>query len=268
MEKDYTQVYAFSENSAWVTLNGKQGFINNVGKDVVPIKYDDSSSFSEGLATVRTGEAHTGKWGFIDKTGKEVIVPKYDFVGDFSEGMAEVSLNGKWGYIDRTGREAIALKYDDAGYFSEGLAPIELGGKYGFIDKTGKAVIAPKYDWADHFSQGISIVELNGKWGIMKNPFTKGFQKMQAQSANDVMSKSSAIGQNNAATGSDLKKGDGKSKSAVLSNAKMELGGKEVNLTAYTINGNNYFKLRDICEVLGVEIGRDQVTQTILLKTK
>lgn len=46
--------------------------------------------------------------------------------------------------------------------------------------------------------------------------------------------------------GGELAAGDGLSKTPVLNTAKVYLDGQEVNLTAYTINGNNYFKLRDI----------------------
>jgi len=41
-----------------------------------------------------------GKYGFIDNIGKEVIPLKYDKVEDFCEGLARVQLNGKWGYIE------------------------------------------------------------------------------------------------------------------------------------------------------------------------
>ncbi len=55
---------------------------------VIPFKYDEAKSFSEGLALVKLN----GKWGFIDKTGKEVGIPlgKYDNVMSFSEGLAAV----------------------------------------------------------------------------------------------------------------------------------------------------------------------------------
>ena len=47
----------------------------------------------EGLTRIRLN----GKYGFIDKTGREVIPIKYDYVFNFSEGLATVQLNGKWG---------------------------------------------------------------------------------------------------------------------------------------------------------------------------
>jgi serine/threonine protein kinase len=63
-------------------------------------KYSFEGSFYEGLARVELN----GKWGFIDKTGKEVIPLKYDWAGAFSEGLAAVELNGKTYYIDKTGK--------------------------------------------------------------------------------------------------------------------------------------------------------------------
>lgn len=48
---------------AAVKLNGKAGFINTKGKEVIPFVYDDADSFSEGLAPVKNNEL----WGFINK---------------------------------------------------------------------------------------------------------------------------------------------------------------------------------------------------------
>ncbi|MBK7505883.1 MAG: WG repeat-containing protein [Bacteroidetes bacterium] len=47
----------------------KFGFLDNSGKEVIPLIYDDAFRFSEGLAIVEKN----GKSGYIDKTGKEVI---------------------------------------------------------------------------------------------------------------------------------------------------------------------------------------------------
>ena len=105
-------------------------------------------SFREGLAPVELfGLYDNGKWGFIDKEGKEVIPIKYDWVENFSEGLAPVKLlNGKWGYIDKEGKVVIPIKYDDAWPFREGLALVKLNGKWSYIDKEGKVVIPIKYE--------------------------------------------------------------------------------------------------------------------------
>ena len=49
-------------------------------------KYDRLSLFSEGYAAV----CKNGKWGYIDKTGQEVIPCKYDWANPFHEGLASV----------------------------------------------------------------------------------------------------------------------------------------------------------------------------------
>ncbi len=46
----------------------------------------------------------------------------------------------------------------------------------------------------------------------------------------------------------------GVSAKAVLSTASVYLDGEYIPLTAYNINGNNYFKLRDLCEALDISI--------------
>jgi hypothetical protein len=70
-----------------------------------------------------------GKYGYIDEIGREIIPFKYDNAKDFSDGLAPVQLNGKWGYINRTAETIIQYKFDDVHYFFKGLAPVKLNGK-------------------------------------------------------------------------------------------------------------------------------------------
>lgn len=77
-----------------VQLNGKWGFIDRYGKEVVPLKYQDvggNFGFNEGLAAVE----QNNKWGYVDKTGREVIPPQYEEAHAFIKGKAKVTLNGK-----------------------------------------------------------------------------------------------------------------------------------------------------------------------------
>jgi len=137
------------------------GFCDRNKKIVIPIKYDDVGSFSEGLARVELN----GKWGYIDKEGKEVIPIKYDWARSFSEGLACVKLNGKYGYIDKEGKEVIPCKYDDAGCFSEGLACVELNGKWGYIDKEGKEYFENLQESAKKVVEEWLQAQKRGEWG-------------------------------------------------------------------------------------------------------
>ena len=49
-------------------------------------------NFSEGLACVEVD----GKWGYIDKSGKQVIKCQYDGAGDFRDGLAWVCVGNKY----------------------------------------------------------------------------------------------------------------------------------------------------------------------------
>ena len=56
-------------------------------------------------------------------------------------------------------------------------------------------------------------------------------------------------------------------KSPVATSSKIYLNGKEVNLTAYNIDGNNYFKLRDIGLIFDFGIYWDGINNIIIIDT-
>ncbi|MCL2838657.1 MAG: WG repeat-containing protein [Oscillospiraceae bacterium] len=159
----YDRVWGFSDGLAMVTLNGRLGFIDRLGNEVVPLKYD--------VATIN--DIHAGRfieglaavrlndrWGFINTSGNVVIPFIYDSVAVFSNGRAQVLLNGRSSFIDKSGNEVIQLNnYNFAGRFSEGLAEVSrVGGMWGFIDTSGNEVIPLIYNLANPFSEGLAAV--------------------------------------------------------------------------------------------------------------
>lgn len=67
--------------------------------------------------------------------------------------------------------------------------------------------------------------------------------------------------------GGEMSKGDGKVKTPLLNTSILYKDGVELKLTAYTINGNNYFKLRDIGEAFDFGVFWDENTKTIKIDT-
>ena len=73
-----------------------------IGKKLLN-NYDYIMDSSESLACVKKD----GKYGFINKEGEEVIKPVHHWAHDFSEGLARVEKNGRYGFIDKEGKEVI-----------------------------------------------------------------------------------------------------------------------------------------------------------------
>ena len=72
-----------------------------------------------------------------------------------------------------------------------------------------------------------------------------------------------------APTGSEMKVGGTKDiKDAVESTSAILIDGQKAALKAYTIKGNNYFKLRDLGTALGFNVGWDNASQTISITTE
>ena len=69
------------------------------------------------------------------------------------------------------------------------------------------------------------------------------------------------------AVGNEMASQGGGEQTAVPTTSQILKDGKEVPLTAYNINGANYFKLRDIGEAFDFGVDWDQATQTISIST-
>lgn len=72
-------------------------------------------------------------------------------------------------------------------------------------------------------------------------------------------------GKSYTATGGELVKGDDTSKTAVLSSSAIYKDGEAINLTAYTINGNTYFKLRDLGQALDFSVSWDDANNAVMI---
>lgn len=170
-KKHIAQIRDFHDGLAAVQKNGKWGFVNKKGAEVIPCKYTRVGDFSDGRAIC---ENSINVYELIDRNGELVIPFKY-YVGDlfdhkFSEGLMRVSIRGKWGYIDVDGKEVIPLRYKAAGNFYNGLAKVQDEYGWSFIDKNGVKVVRDirnldlDNEPAD-FSEGLARVKTCGRWG-------------------------------------------------------------------------------------------------------
>jgi hypothetical protein len=99
----YEYVGPFYEGRARVKLERKWGFIDTLGRVIVPPgKYDQVENYSGGLAKVRVSQKG---WGLINSEGKEVVKPMFDFIGEFINDEAVVRVGKEEAVIDRNGNK-------------------------------------------------------------------------------------------------------------------------------------------------------------------
>jgi hypothetical protein len=202
--EDAEDIDCFFDGLSRISRNGKTGFADKNGHEVIPCKYDGAHQFCEGMAIVSLDDLSDG---VIDKTGREVVpCGKYDDIEEYHEGFARVKKDDRYGFVDKTGREVIPCEYDWATDFYEGLSKVkkddeecyidkdrrvvlkpaelgilvadcfsdglakvicESGGKRGYIDRAGQLVIPYKYDEAHDFHDGLAMVKLDHIWGFI-----------------------------------------------------------------------------------------------------
>jgi hypothetical protein len=97
-------------------------------------------------------------YGYVNKQGQVVIAARFDEASTFSEGLAAVQVNSSWGYIDVAGNIDIQPQFDKASFFHEGLAGVTLKGKDGFIDGNGKVVFMTTYKAGFPFREGLTPI--------------------------------------------------------------------------------------------------------------
>jgi len=93
---------------------------------------------------------------------------------------------------------------------------------------------------------------------------TKRFSVDWNESANAITMTS---GKPYVAVGGEMGAKGTSAKTATPTNSKILLNGKEAQFTAYKIDGNNYFKLRDIGAAFGFGVVWDGTRNTIVIDT-
>ncbi|GAA4468576.1 hypothetical protein GCM10023093_26420 [Nemorincola caseinilytica] len=182
----YGSIYEPREGLMMVARNGAYGFIDMMGREVIPLiyhketpndvgrdeRYNESTyedfrydGFYEGLAVVVKDD----KAGYIDKQGRTIIPFIYERAFGFRNDRAWVKQNGKWGIIDKKGNVVIPITHNAPNYvyakelealdgYHEGLIAIEEDTLWGYADTTGKMVIPARYTRAMPFQDGRAAI--------------------------------------------------------------------------------------------------------------
>jgi hypothetical protein len=142
--------------------NEFSGYIDNKGKVVIPVIYDEVSVFSEGLAVVQKNDSAC----FINRENVNTFNRCYSEATIFRNGIAAVKESGRWHFINRLGQN-ISKQYDEINDLSDGLYVVKSAGRYGALDQFGQVVIEPRFEKLGDFSNGYAYYAENGKYGYV-----------------------------------------------------------------------------------------------------
>lgn len=135
----FNTIGTFENHRAIVTLNGRQGLIDNKGEYIVPAEY----------RALRQGENHIfaqlqdGRWIMLDSTGNRLTARSYDRIERFNGMLFTVVNDRRYGVIDARGNERVRCVYDSILQYSEGKLVVRFHGDYGIIDLNENWLTAP-----------------------------------------------------------------------------------------------------------------------------
>lgn len=137
------------EDRIRVKIGEKWGIIDPKGKKITELIYDEIQPYSSGLA----GFYRNGKGGYLDRSGKEVIPAQYDLVDWFAKDIAFVGkLNPAdsliyYGVIHKSGGIFYPFEFDEfeMGY-PEDVFLVTKNGKKGAINWDGNMIVPIEYN--------------------------------------------------------------------------------------------------------------------------
>lgn len=161
----YTWTGGIQCNRIPVQRDGKYGFLDRTGREVIPCRYDEISLFHLDRAMVRLGD----RYGILDTAGRAVLPIEYENRTPFGEkyvyhdSLALVERDGRLGFVDLDGHLVIPFHFDKAYDFSEGLASVCFNGMWGYIDTHGDVFMPFIFDLASPYHWGRAEVSYNGE---------------------------------------------------------------------------------------------------------
>jgi hypothetical protein len=157
---------------------GKWGFIDEKGKEIIPLKYDDVTNFFQGVALVR----QDSNMGCINKVGVEIIPLKYDKIS-LEVNILNVMNEGLYGIFDLAGKELLPVEYLDVRLSQDSRTALVQTSNlnYGLLNlSTKKYIVAPELTSVDIFNRGNNFFASKNKQnavydfsGTLTIPFTK-----------------------------------------------------------------------------------------------
>ncbi len=119
----------------------RYGYVDWYGDLVIPYKYKEAGSFTNGKAIISDGKSY----GAIDYKGRVIIKPQYQLMGNFGSGLAPVFKDSTWGYVNSKNKLVLDYQYEDVRPYKFGYAAVKKGKNWALIDTFGNIVLDYNY---------------------------------------------------------------------------------------------------------------------------
>lgn len=175
-----------------VLRNGRVGYVNMQGREVIPAMYDilkEGQSWARPVSESRIVVKQNGSYGVID-TANKIIVPfaaAISGIDDYRDGMTRVRKNKAISWLDKNGKltsdsnssansqnsKSISVSStEDAQKLASSrrfttLQPRQQDGRWGFVDDNNISMITYSFDEVRPFSEGLAGVRINSEWGFV-----------------------------------------------------------------------------------------------------
>lgn len=278
---DYVKAESYGEGLIAAKKGEKFGYVDMNGTVVIPFQYESASAFSEGLAAV----VLNNKLGFIDSSNRIVIPFLYNahphfidvdgepmmtteyYEASFQNGKAVVQKGQELMLIDKTGEyvgecqktnpspavdkskfeivsKEIVIPNPNKGKPIDGMFSINTSdgsitqqvesdftvNKWGLVDRFGNEILPLVYDEIKSIGDGVFFARKDGN----------AYMMIHKDVAGSVSVKGTAT--------------------AAPTASKVLVNGAAISFDAYNIDGNNYFKLRDLAYALNGSAKQFEVT--------
>ncbi len=132
----------FQNQMAVVNIDNEWVVINKQGELLFNRKFEDLISDGNIFRYKKNG-----KWGWLNSDGKEIIQPDYEDTPGFGgKNIAPVKSNGLWGYIDKKANFVIAPQFKEALPFYNNRAFVKFeNNNWGTIDENGNIDLKTEY---------------------------------------------------------------------------------------------------------------------------
>lgn len=170
VEYDEITVLEGIENSIIIKKDNKIGLVNDTGSIIIECNYKEiknlGSTYKDGYITVDDN----GKYGVISATKRQILDNKYEEIKQIAlKEYYVVKEDGKTKLINSKGESIIEDGFDDIKSATTNGVIFTKNNLYGEMSTTGEITLETQYQDLKEANDGIYIAKQNDKYGIIDN---------------------------------------------------------------------------------------------------